>query len=307
MIIIRMTGGLGNQMFQYALYLRLKAQGKEVKLDDQTEYEREDSRPILLWAFGIDYPAADKEEINEITDGFMKFSHRVRRKLFGRKSKEYREKGYDFDEQILKREPAYFTGYFQSEKYFEEVKEQVRRSFQFSDIIWGSIPEELEMRIRKYQAKIENESRMPVSVHIRRGDYLENDEVYGGICTEAYYQKAIKVLEERFPSAVFYIFSNDTKWAKDWTRGLDREEGKFVVIEGTTEDTGYLDLFLMSKCRAHVIANSSFSWWGAWLDPAKEKIVIAPSKWANHQDRKDIYTKEMIRISPEGEVLCLQN
>lgn len=302
MNIIRMTGGLGNQMFQYALYLRLKAQGKEVKLDDQTEYEREDARPILLWVFGIDYPAADKKEINEITDGFIKFSHRVRRKLFGRKSKEYREKDYNFDEQILKKEPAYFTGYFQSEKYFEEIKEQVRRAFQFSDNIWRSIPKELEKHIKEYQMKIEDEGQTPVSVHIRRGDYLENEEAYGGICTDAYYRKAIEIMEKKFPFAVFYVFSNDTEWAKQWIDHFYVEKSKFIVIEGTTEDTGYLDLFLMSKCRAHIIANSSFSWWGAWLDPDQEKIVIAPSKWVNHKDMRDIYTKDMIKISPEGVV-----
>lgn len=302
MNIIRMTGGIGNQMFQYALFLRLKAQGKEVKLDDQTEYRGEGTRPILLWAFGIEYPAADKEEVNELTDGFMKFSHRLRRKLLGRKSKEYREQGCNFDEQILKREPAYFTGYFQSELYFEEVKEQVRRAFQFSDRIWGSISKELEEHIKGYQAKIENKSQMPVSVHIRRGDYLENEEAYGGICTDAYYRKAIAMMKEKFPSAVFYVFSNDTEWAKDWVDCFGGEKSRFVVIEGTTEDTGYLDLFLMSQCRAHIIANSSFSWWGAWLDPDQEKIVIAPSKWVNHQDMRDIYTKEMIRVSPEGEI-----
>lgn len=305
MNIIRMTGGLGNQMFQYALFLRLKAQGKEVKFDDRTEYKGEGARPILLWAFGIDYPAAGEEEVNELTDGFMKFSHRLRRKLFGRKSKEYREKSCNFDQQILEREPAYFTGYFQSERYFEEVKEQVRKAFQFSGKIWGSISKELEERIREYQTKIENKSQMPVSVHIRRGDYLENDEAYGGICTDAYYRKAIEMMEEKFPNTVFYIFSNDTGWARDWIRRFYGEDAKFIIIEGTTEDTGYLDLFLMSKCRAHIIANSSFSWWGAWLDPDQGKIVIAPSRWVNHQDMRDIYTEEMIRISPEGEITSL--
>lgn len=302
MNIIRMTGGLGNQMFQYALYLRLKAQGKEVKLDDQTEYEGEGTRPVLLWAFGIDYPRADREEINELTDGFMRFSHRVRRKLFGRRSKEYHEKGCNFDEQILIKEPAYLTGYFQSEKYFDEVKEQVRETFQFSDRIWSSISKDLAQKIQEYQKKIENGEETSVSVHIRRGDYLDNQKAYGGICTDEYYQKAISLTEERFPCTVFYIFCNEVGWAKNWVSRLYGESGRFIVIEGTTEDTGYLDLFLMSKCKAHIIANSSFSWWGAWLDPDQEKVVIAPSKWVNNQDMRDIYTKEMVRVSPDGEV-----
>lgn len=294
MNIIRMTGGLGNQMFQYALYLRLKAQGKEVKLDDKTEYEGRNARPILLWVFGIEYPAASRDEINEITDGFMFFTHRVRRKLFGRRTLEYHERDCNFDEQVLKREPAYLTGYFQSERYFAEIEDQVRGAFRFSDRIWDGISEELRQKIREYQREIE--SRVCVSVHIRRGDYLENNEVYGGICTEAYYQKAIAVMREKYPEAVFYMFSNEPKWVEKWAAETLEDGTEFVVVEGTTEDTGYLDLLLMSRCRHHIIANSSFSWWGAWLNPNKEKTVIAPARWINHRDMKDIYTKEMIKV-----------
>lgn len=115
MIIIRMTGGLGNQMFQYALYLKLCSMGREVKFDDITEYELDNARPVMLWAFGLTYPRADQEEINKITDGFLKLSHRIRRKLFGRKSLEYQEKNCNYDPQVLQRDPAYLTGYFQSE------------------------------------------------------------------------------------------------------------------------------------------------------------------------------------------------
>ena len=300
MNIIRMTGGLGNQMFQYALYLKLKSQGKEVKFDDQTEYEEEEARPILLWAFGIDYPAASKDEINKITDGFMKLSHRVRRKLFGRKSMEYHEKSCNFDEQVLLREPAYLTGYFQSEKYFADIEEQVRGAFQFSDRIWSGLSDDLIQAVKSYQNKIEMKNKTAVSVHIRRGDYLDNNEVYGGICTEEYYKKAIAVMKEKFSDALFFVFSNEPEWVKEWLNRTYKGEDRFVVIEGTDEDTGYLDMFLMSRCKHHIIANSSFSWWGAWLNPDKNKKLIAPAKWFNNQNMRDIYTKEMIRISPKG-------
>ena len=103
MNIIRMTGGLGNQMFQYALYLKLRAMGREVKFDDVTEYRVPDARPIMLWVFGISYPKASAVEINQITDGFLKLSHRIRRKLFGRKSLEYHERDCNFDRQVLDR------------------------------------------------------------------------------------------------------------------------------------------------------------------------------------------------------------
>lgn len=302
MNIIRMTGGLGNQMFQYALYLKLKFQGKEVKFDDKTEYEGKEARPILLWAFGIDYPTASREEMNQITDGNMALTCRIRRKLFGRKSMEYHEKSCNFDEQVLMKEPAYLTGYFQSEKYFDDIEEQVREAFQFSDRIWSAVSKELAQKVKEYQKKIENRNKTAVSVHIRRGDYLENNRVYGGICTEEYYKKAIEIMRGRFPGAVFYVFSNETKWVREWIGRTYGNEDGFVVIEGTTEDTGYLDMFLMSRCKAHIIANSSFSWWGAWLNPDKEKMVIAPSKWVNDREISDIYTEKMIKISPKGEL-----
>lgn len=300
MNIIRMTGGLGNQMFQYALYLKLKSQGNEVKFDDITEYEGRKSRPILLWCFGIDYPSASKEEINSLTDGCMDLSSRIRRKLLGRRSMEYREREGCFDEQVLKKEPAYLTGYFQSEKYFKEIEAQIREAFQFGKQIWNGLPKEQAEKIKDYRNRIEKTTA--VSVHIRRGDYLENDVVYGGICTDTYYRKAIAAMKEKFPDAVFFVFSNEAEWAKNWIADNYENKDDFIIIEGTTEDTGYLDLFLMSLCSHYIIANSSFSWWGAWLNPDKGKVVIAPSKWVNTMDMRDIYTEGMIRISSQGEV-----
>ncbi|NBJ91295.1 alpha-1,2-fucosyltransferase [Parablautia muri] len=317
MVIIRMTGGLGNQMFQYALYLKLCSMGKEVKFDDFTEYEGRDARPVMLWVFGIDYPRATKEELNRITDGFLKLSHRIRRKLFGRKSLEYHEKDGNFDEQVLAKEPAYLTGYFQSEKYFKDIEDKVRQAFIFSDKIWNELDDgksggdefkfknSMRQRVEQYLKQIGN--CLSVSVHVRRGDYLENDEVYGGICTEKYYCGGFEKMMDVFPEAIFFMFSNDVEWVGKWVKELcgklKLSEDRFVVVEGTTENTGYFDLLLMSRCRHHILANSSFSWWGAWLNASKDKLVIAPSKWFNNQELKDIYTEEMIRISPEGECI----
>lgn len=298
MNIIRMTGGLGNQMFQYALYLKLKDLGRQVKMDDVTEYENRDARPIMLWCFDLSYSRASGEEINRLTDGFLKLSHRIRRKLFGRKSLEYQEQSCNFDEQILLKEPAYLTGYFQSERYFKDIEKQVREAFSFSDKIWKEADAKTAKKIRDFQRKIDHS--LSVSVHIRRGDYTENEAVYGNICTDAYYKKAIKFIKEKYPEACFFIFSNEPEWAAKWIREQYGEETGFTVIEGTDENTGYLDLFLMSRCRHHILANSSFSWWGAWLNPNADKTVIAPSKWFNNQECRDIYTDEMLKITPEG-------
>lgn len=301
MNIIKITGGLGNQMFQYALYLKLQSMGRKVKMDALTEYTKENPRPNMLWCFDAEYEEASREDINILTDGFMKLSHRIRRKIFGRKSLEYHEKDYNFDLQILEREPAYLTGYFQSEKYFKDIEEQIRRAFTFSEKIWEVSDKALVEKIRDYQKQIEKTKA--ISLHVRRGDYVASSEVYGGICTDAYYQKAIAVMEERVPGAVFYVFSNEPAFVKEQLLEYEPKEDKFVVIEGTTEETGYLDLFLMSKCRHHIVANSSFSWWGAWLNPDKDKVVIAPDKWLNHQQVRDIYTEGMIKISPKGKLV----
>ncbi len=299
MNIIKITGGLGNQMFQYALYLKLKSLGRDVKIDDLTEYEKPDARPNMLWCFNTSYEAASRQEIDRLTDGFMNLSHQIRRKLFGRRSLKYREADCNFDEQVLQRDPAYLTGYFQSEKYFKDIENQVRKAFVFSDRIWEGLDAQQVQRIREYQERIEGS--LSVSVHVRRGDYLNSSEVYGGICTGEYYQKAIELMRERYPQAVFFVFSNDPVWTAEWIKEQHDGDEAFVVVDGTGEKSGYLDLFLMSKCRHHIIANSSFSWWGAWLNSDGEKTVIAPSKWLNNQECRDIYTQEMIKISPCGE------
>ncbi len=299
MIIIRMTGGLGNQMFQYALYLKLKAMGRDVKFDDVTEYELSNARPIMLWAFGIDYPKATEDEINRITDGFLYLSHRIRRKLFGRKSLEYMESSCNFDEQILRKDTAYLTGYFQTEKYFKDIESSVRKAFAFQPVIFEKIDEKLKEKIIAYEKEIDD--ALPVSIHIRRGDYLESSEVYGGNCTEAYYESAIKQIKQKFSRATFFVFSNDDVWTEKWCKEQEIRHGmRFVPVTDTPEELGYLDMYLMSRCGHHIIANSSFSWWGAWMSQNPEKTVIAPAKWFNNQECYDIYTKEMIKISPEG-------
>lgn len=296
MNIIRMSGGLGNQMFQYSLYLRLLSLGREVKFDDVTEYQLENARPILLSVFGIAYPKASRQEVCRITDSSMKPWDRLRRLVCGRKSREYQEASVDFDEAVLEKDDSYLCGCFQSEKYFKQIEAEVREAFCFRN---AEIPSEIRQKILSLKDRIDHSCA--VSIHIRRGDYLQVSEVYGGICTEAYYDAAIRQILEACPEAEFFVFSNDTAWAADWAGQKQEETGRaFTVVWGTTEETGYIDLMLMSRCRHHIIANSSFSWWGAWLNPSAEKLVIAPARWLNTRECRDIYTEGMLRIDAEG-------
>ncbi len=293
MNIIRMTGGLGNQMFSYALYLKFKSMGIDCMIDDFSEYEGHDNRrPLFLHdAFAIEYPRVTKDIYEEFTDSSMRFHKRLARKLRGRKSREYREASTDFDPEVLKKDNAYLTGYFQSDKYFADIKEEVLKAFTFTD------------KVREDADRILAKTMGCVSIHVRRGDYLDAGEAYGSICTDEYYRSAIKMIMYKVSDPVFLIFSNDPEWTKGWAAGLfdcsplpDGRKFDFRLIEGTDESTGYIDMSLMSRCAHNIIANSSFSWWGAYLNKNPEKIVIAPQKWNNLTDQTDIYTDDMIRI-----------
>lgn len=298
MDMIRMEGGLGNQLFQYALYRQLQFMGRTVKMDVTTEYGREHDRQPMLWAFDAVYEEATRDEINRLTDGFMDLPSRIRRKITGRRTKKYAEADCNFDPEVLRKTPVYLTGYFQSEQYFKDVEGILHKELKFSDRIYEGIPESLSDRIKNYRRQIgETES---VSLHVRRGDYLEHPEIYGMSCTTEYYQAGVQYIREHHPDATFFVFTNDPVWTEGWLQ--KNFTGDFTLIRGTDEETGYLDLMLMSHCRHQIMANSSFSWWGAWLNPNKEKMVIAPSPWFGDRDFHDIYTEEMIRISPDGEV-----
>lgn len=313
MNIIRMSGGLGNQMFQYALYLKLRSMGKEVKFDDINEYRSENVRPIMLSVFGVEYPRATWDEIVEFTDGSMKILKRIRRNLFGRRAIEYCEKGF-YDPQVLSFESMYLRGSFQSERYFEDISDEVRATYCFPELDKMHLPEKLYIRTMEMLQKIENTNA--VGIHMYRSDSRTEEELYEGICTEKYYEGAVRYMQEKNPDAVFYIFSNEPKWVKKWvdnlikkqiTEDMSREEIRamkkhFVMMEANTEYTGYLDMLLMSKCRHNIISNSSFSWWAAWINNHADKIVAAPAKWNNDNEGDQVFFKGMILIDAEGEV-----
>lgn len=283
MVIIQLAGGLGNQMFGYALYLQLQALGRQVKIDDRTKYQRPDARPVQLReVFGVDYEKASEEEIVRLTDSSMAFFSRVRRKLTGRRSFSYEERDKRFDPKVLELADAYLEGYWQSERYFEGVSRQVRKEFSFSGVPHSDWLQDYLIRIERQPS---------VSVHVRRGDYLEAAGTFGGICTEEYYRKAAARMRENHPGCRFFVFTNDPDWARAHLAAPD-----MTVVEGSAEETGYLDLYLMTRCEHHICANSSFSWWGAWLGDAPDKEVLAPARWFNGWDCRDIYTAQMLRI-----------
>lgn len=298
MNIICMSGGLGNQMFQYALYLKYKSLGIETKIEDWTEYVgRDNARPLFLkTAFGIDYPRVTLKEYHRYTDSFPGLFSKIKRKIRGRHSTEYIEVSCNFDPEILKKNDTYVRGCFQSERYFKDIEEIVRKEYTFTDEVASKAAKVLiESGLSEEEARFR--SQVPyTSIHIRRGDYLTLPENYGNICTEEYYDRAIKHILSVEPHTVFLVFSNDQEWALLWAQKYLKQGIEMIVVTGTDEDTGYIDMFIQTGCKHNIIANSSFSWWGAYLNQNDNRVVIAPSKWANHIDQRDIYSEWMTMV-----------
>lgn len=313
MNIIRLSGGLGNQMFHYALYLKLCSLGKEVKFDDINEYRGENVRPIMLSVFGIDYPRASWDEITELTDGSRKIWKRIQRRLRGRRAIEYYEQGF-YDPRVLTFDTMYLRGSFQSEKYFEDIAQTVRDTFRFPTLEDMHLPEKLYRVTKKYLDAIE--STQAVGIHMYRSDSRQDEELYEGICTEKYYEGATRYIQEKYPEATFFVFSNEPKWVKGWLDALIASqikenmshdevvamERRFILIEANTEYTGYLDMLLMSRCKHNIISNSSFSWWAAWINDNPDKTVIAPDRWNNDKDGNEIFTNGMTLVGAKGRV-----
>lgn len=305
MVILQMSGGLGNQMFQYATALRLLAEGRDVAIDDETAYRemgKAARKKMLEEAFGITYKKADQRDVTAFLDASMDPRDRIRRKIRGRRSREVKDEDFVYDEELLEKDNVYLTGCFQCPAYFAPVEEKVRAAFTFREDI-----ERTHEEVKRDAERI-REQEESCSIHLRFGDYLEKSETYGGITTDAYYDAAIREIGSRHPGTVFFVFSNDAERAAEWIQRAKKRTGAdFVLPSPHDEDHGYLDLYLMTLTGDHVIANSSFSFWGAFLGKKEGSITAAPSIWIHEKDgsvpkRRDIYTKDMMLISPRGEI-----
>lgn len=300
MIIIQLAGGLGNQMFQYALYLQLKSMGKEVKIDDRTGFAQDAQRQPALMPFGISYERATGKELELMLDSSPYLWSKVRRKLFGRKKKAYFEADKRYHPEIMAWDDIYLEGYWQTEKYFSAVSGEVRKAYDADKLLryvreenCGDIGTLFERQLAQI---ISTES---VSVHIRRGDYLlpENQALFGGICTEAYYREALGQIKREHPGCKFYLFTNDKQWIKEQIAEIDDINIEETQIVDVGEQSDYREFVLMSKCRHHILANSSFSWWASYLNKNQDKTVLAPDKWLNGWNCSDFYRDDMRKVT----------
>lgn len=280
MVIVKVMGGLGNQMFQCALARKLQMLGKRIKLD--TSYYQgipvgDTLRTKWLSEFGYSF---------EETLAPSKWSLDALIAKVGREKYIWKESNYNYDSSVFNVKRGYLIGYWQTEKYFDDIAPVIRRDFEF-DI------NKLTSNEKKIYQKIK-ETKNTVSLHIRRGDYLDpiNFDYFGSVCTELYYKKAIQYIRDRVENCKFFIF---TDAPEDILMDNDSDNNCQIISNGKYNER--FEMFLMSECKHHIIANSSFSWWGAWLDGRRDKIVIAPEQWTNKGDRQDIFCKDWIRIS----------
>lgn len=275
MIIVQVAGGLGNQLQQYALYRKFVSMGKEARLD-LSWFISKDRRGKVLAERELElsyfdrliYEVCTSEEKAKLigSDGIM---GKLKRKLLPGSVRWFHESRM-YHPELLQMEDMYISGYFACEKYYADILYSLREKIQFPV---SSNPENLRMAE-------EMQEREAVSVHIRRGDYLdaENAAMFGNICTDAYYGGALDYIRKHCKSPHFYVFSDDTDYARKHFQGED-----FTVVDINHGKDSFYDMWLMSKCMHNICANSTFSFWGARLNPNENKIMIRPTIHKNSQ------------------------
>ena len=284
MIIIKLNGGLGNQMFQFALYQAFIGKGVPVKLDRSKYSHLDEKRACILDypCFDLHYELCTKREARQYVIG-TGMTARVLTKLVGdKKTHIYEKSEYEYDPDVLTLTEGYLDGFWQTWKYMDGIQDTVRKCFTFTC--------EQSKEVKEYLEKIRQTNS--VAVHIRRGDYLKLQNIYGNICTEEYYRNAITKMYQMIENPVFFFFSDDMEWAKQ-TFTFDKN---FVFADGRGVWQDYHDMHLMSECKNMIMANSSFSWWAAFLNDNVDKQIICPARWINHKNTPDVSCTEWIRL-----------
>lgn len=274
MVICDIYGGLGNQMFQYAAGRALSlCHGTELFLDlSSFEGDALHQGYELSKIFHCQSPVAKQSQIEGLL-GFRRsnFAKKVLRQTFAawlRGRSFVVEPHFHFWDNFLSLpNDVYLVGYWQSEKYFSSIFDVIRADFEFSS----------PFSSKNVEISTEMSNLNSVSIHVRRGDYVTNSKTHAihGTCSQEYYLRAINYIVNNTKNAIFYFFSDDMSWVKKYLK----TSYPCKYIEHNTNGQSFNDMRLMSFCKNHIIANSSFSWWGAWLGKNRKKIVVAPERW----------------------------
>jgi hypothetical protein len=254
-IVVRLCGGLGNQLFQYAAGRRLADARKAELVLDLDWYERT--------------PHSDTPRAFELDRYAIRARVATAAERRACQWRNIREKSFDFDPAVLELpDGTYLDGYWQSERYFDDIADAIRR-----DATPRTSPTLQDQRV----GSAISAASAAVSVHVRRGDYvsLKAAADFHGTCSANYYRAALTAIASHVRDPHFFVFSDDLEWAR---RNIE-PPGPVVHVDHNGPATAFQDLRLMSSCDHHIIANSSFSWWGAWLNASADKIVVAPKVW----------------------------
>lgn len=277
MIVVRLIGGLGNQMFQYAAAKSLAAHLSTDFCLDVRGFSHYNLRNYGLGKWNINARVATDKDLNRYPEGFRRFME-VISKFFDFKTRFYIERKFSYNHDFFYlKDNVHLNGYFQSQKYFYMIRNELLKDFSLHQGLNGN---------NKLIAELAQGSNS-VMIHIRRGDYVSNPHSlnYHGICSLGYYENAIGLIKSRVDSPRFFVFSDDM----DWVRSNLKLGDNVIYVEGNMVEPE-IDIYLMSLCKHHIIANSSFSWWGAWLSQC-DGIVIAPTPWF---DNKTLSTVDLL-------------
>ncbi len=274
MIVVKLMGGLGNQMFQYALGRNLALKLNTDLFLDLSSFEQHNGvdtpRHFELNLFNANYSLCTPELLSQFIPRHEGRITKIFHRLFGNaKDKNViREPHFRYIDTLLSSaNNSYLIGYWQSEKYFCAIKTTLLEDFTFKTPLQAT-NERIAQDIRTSES---------VSIHVRRGDYVNSKSAneFHGVCSLDYYKEALKTIVDKHNSPQLFVFSDDIDWAKQnlqfdfQTQYIGHNSGK----------NSFEDMRLMALCKHNIIANSSFSWWGAWLNLNPEKIVIAPKQW----------------------------
>ncbi len=273
MILVKLMGGLGNQMFQYAAAKALACKHNvDIKVDlsflNADPKGNYTARKYELDIFNSVIKIASEEDL-------LKFNNKINNKIARSLQRNFpslftyllaAESGSNYSLAFQSYpKNTYLNGFWQSEKYFEHYKAQIKTDYEFKKII----PNALQVILNQIQ------NSNSISIHVRRGDYvaLKSANDFHGICNIDYYKTAISLMAQKNKNIELFIFSDDIDWCKQ------NFEFNFPMHFVQHKLESYWDMFLMSNCKHNIIANSSFSWWAAWLNKNIEKTIIAPKNW----------------------------
>lgn len=291
MIIVKLSGGLGNQLFQYSIGRHLSILKKTSLKFDISSFKNAD-RSFALNNFINNYEIAGKLDLVKIfirdfrnSYKYINYLSHINESYY--KLPFYKEQLLSYDDNFSKcLENVYLMGYWQSEMYFKSIEDIIRKEI----VLRPKIDYENEHILRMI------EDTNSVCIHIRNGDYFYDSNIRKniGVCPPDYYYEAINEICNVVKNPYFFVFSDNTGWAKQNVR----IENPHVYVTNNLNKS-HFDMYLMSKCKHFITANSSFSWWGAWLSTSKNKIVYSPTPWCKNTvyNPVDILPKEWNRIS----------